>query len=143
MHPIRFRAMKCRGVFSIAALATICSATLWAQDASDILRNTPVLTNQCHGPLGSLLPECQSGKTAITIAPPSQPGAGASAAPNVRIDSAKEAAAAPYAGAVLNPTAPPTEFQRFVADPIGGNLQHVLEERDAPADYRGDVPGLA
>lgn len=96
-------------------------ASLWGQDSTtQILNSIPVLSNQCSGPLGSLLPECQTGKSAITIAPPAQSGIGSTAAPSVRGAEGKPAIqrdAEPLAAPVKSE--PPTDFQRFVSSSVG------------------------
>lgn len=88
---------------------------------SDILGSSPVMAERCNGPLGSLLPECQAGKSSILIS-----GTGASPAsgmlPSLRIPSSKEALPEREISAPGFRLEPATEFQRFVASSVGGVL---------------------
>ena len=79
--------------------------------------NLPAVSNQCTGPLGSLLPECQAGKSGITIPAPAQSGVGA-AVPSIKTrDSENPAEREPSLPPV--PPEPPTEFQLFAASSVG------------------------
>jgi protein involved in polysaccharide export with SLBB domain len=78
------------------------------------------LAEQCAGPLGTYLPECQAIKSAPVIAPASKTGSGGPDAPSLRAPSAKvpEAEEKNETPAVPAPE-PPSEFQRFVASSVG------------------------
>ncbi len=102
------------------ALCAACSPHASAQDtgAAQVLGGVPTQADQCSGPLGSLLPECQTVKTpSIDVPNPSRP-VSARSAPIIRSGTAGPAEAAPPP-----PEAPqteaPTDFQRFVASSIG------------------------
>jgi len=113
------------------ALVAACSPPVFAQDTGDaqdtdaaqVLGATPMQAGKCTGPLGSLLPECQSGKAASGDVPaPSRSAGGLRTAPSIRSGSAGSAeAAGPAEAAPLPPEAPAptTDFQRFVASSIG------------------------
>ena len=118
-------------VLLAVALFAACSPPASAQDTGDaqdtdaaqVLGATPVQAGKCTGPLGSLLPECQTGKAA-SIDVPARPriAGGSRIAPNIRTGSAGPVEAAGAEAAALlppEPPAPPTDFQRFVASSIG------------------------
>ena len=118
-------------VLLAVALFAACSPPASAQDTGDaqdtdaaqVLGATPVQAGKCTGPLGSLLPECQTGKAASGDVPaPPRIAGGSRIAPNIRTGSAGPVEAAGAEAATLlppEPPAPPTDFQRFVASSIG------------------------
>ena len=81
------------------------------------LGSTTTVSDQCAGPLGSLLPECNSGRSGITLPATTSSGLGAAISsvksPSVAQSPDRESAMAPL------PAEPPTEFQRFVASSVG------------------------
>lgn len=87
------------------------------QSTEKILTNTPTAVNECTGPLGSLLPECQAGKSSVTIPTPAPSGVGA-ATPSIKTRNGSEF---PEREPLLPPVPPepPTEFQRFAASSVG------------------------
>jgi protein involved in polysaccharide export with SLBB domain len=92
-----------------------------AQDAG-ALRKLPAMNNQCGGPLGSLLSECQSGKGSITIPTPAPPEhRGGSAAEVAHSGSSLGEAPRQPTPAALPPENV-TEFQRLVASSTGKHL---------------------
>jgi protein involved in polysaccharide export with SLBB domain len=97
----------------IIAVSLLFSGTAAAQSLSDA-RN---LAEQCSGPLGGLIPECQAAKSAIDLSTNwrtiSQPAA---AAPVVVTNEESRSAAPPNPTVVQEPA---SEFQRFVASSVG------------------------
>lgn len=95
--------------------------------ASEILGSLPVLSQDCTGPLGSLLPECQNRKSPINIsnATPLE-GAPPTASPtgeeNVRIPSKHPAGEQKHLAAPHAIPEDATEFQRFAASSVGTML---------------------
>jgi len=111
------------------ALFAACSPLVFAQDTGDgqdtdaaqVLGATPVQASKCTGPIGSLLPECQTGR-APSIDIPARLAGGGRSAPTIRSGSAGPTAPADVAYAAPlrpEPLAPPTDFQRFVASSVG------------------------
>jgi polysaccharide export outer membrane protein len=124
MHFIRVIQIRKRAALAIALLgATMLVHQGWAQQsvAEQVMGASPSLSQQCNGPLGSLLPECQAGKNAINISSITSLGAPSG-------DAAAHTASPKTAGPERDvpPPAvtsePPSEFQRFVASSVGGML---------------------
>ncbi len=80
------------------------------------------LSDQCSGPLGTLIPECQAAKTSTDLPSTWRSTSGASAAPLVTPSQMsgeeRRSVSAPAAAPNITPE-PPSEFQRFVASSIG------------------------
>jgi protein involved in polysaccharide export with SLBB domain len=100
---------------ALALALTIAAPALWAQNIP--AGSIPATANPCSGPLGSLLPECQAGKSSIAIPPAVQSGVGG-AVPTVKSTAAGPASERESTLAPLPPE-PPTEFQRFAASSVG------------------------
>jgi len=85
------------------------------------LGNVPALADQCSGPLGALLPQCQAASTSIDLPSTWRPAPRAPAAPIVpgTRPVAEKGRPAPAPAPAAAPAAPPTEFQRFAASSIG------------------------
>lgn len=108
-----------RILFFVLAVV-FAAAGLRAQSAEDILNATPAIAQQCSGPLGSLLPECQPGKSPISISTSTS-----SSAPLGGLNQHPAPPAKQPEHENVNPVAPPeppTEFQRFVASSVGSIL---------------------
>lgn len=137
MHPIIARWLPLVLAFGLLTLRPAGAQTT----VGDVISSSPVLTNQCSGPLGSLLPECQNSKSAITVPLPSQSGMG-----NVMGATVKSVTGASAAGLELSapapaPNEPPTEFQRLAASSVGqilpifgANLFSAVPTTFAPLD---------
>jgi len=127
-------------------IAALCAPAALAQpgSASEILGAAPSLAQQCNGPLGSLLPECQAGKNPISISAPGILGGGGSASTHVTSGNAagpEHEVSSP--GTLVEPS---SEFQRFVASSVGkllpifgANLFEKVPTTFAPLD-RVPVP---
>jgi polysaccharide biosynthesis/export protein len=107
----------------IIAMLLLPVQSLPAQSsAAQLQGGTQTQADQCSGPLGSLLPECQAARTSTDLPATSRPAAGVPTGSQVTIspsageDSRHEAA--PAAMQTIPPEAP-SEFQRFVASSIG------------------------
>ena len=98
-------------VASIPAFAQGSAAQIFGAAA-------PTQADQCSGPLGSLLPDCQAKASSGDVSVPARSTGGGVSVPTIRSGSAGPAEAAPPP-----PEAPgaeaPTDFQRFVASSIG------------------------
>jgi len=123
---ITFR-IQFRWAFSVL-LATGLELTAHAPSAcaqilspADILGASPVMAEKCTGPLGSLLPECQAGKSPINISTEDS-STGSASNPNLRIPRSKEAAPEREIQQPIVKPEPATEFQRFVASSVGDVL---------------------
>jgi polysaccharide biosynthesis/export protein len=103
---------------AVFALGTALPGFAQDVDPSDILRATPIKAEQCDGPLGSLMPECRAGKTAINISNQAQ---SAEELPTRSLRSGPEStpARANYQQPEVGPAEPPTQLQRFVASSVG------------------------
>ncbi len=79
------------------------------------------LSDQCSGPLGALLPECQAARTTTDLPSTWRSTPGVLAAPQVTGQpSGEETRFEAKPGAAQRiPPEPPTEFQRFVASSVG------------------------
>jgi polysaccharide biosynthesis/export protein len=108
-------------LLTLALIAACNPASAQGSGVSQALGAAPVQANQCDGPLGSLLPECQAAKSPSTSLPaPSRPMGGAPPASTIRSGSAGPAAVALPAQPPEAPvTEAATDFQRFVASSIG------------------------
>ncbi len=114
---------------AIAACIQICAVlllpaqTLPAQvSAAQLLGNAQTLSDQCSGPLGSMIPECQAARTSMDLPSTARPPAGDPTGSQVTISpSAGEDRTAAAATSAMQPIEPepPTEFQRFVASSVG------------------------
>ena len=104
----------------LAAALIFASAPASAQGSvAQALGAAPAPANQCSGPLGSLLPECQSPKAPSTDIPaPARPAPSLQATPTIRAGAAGRVEAAPPPTEAPVAEAP-TDFQRFVASSIG------------------------
>jgi protein involved in polysaccharide export with SLBB domain len=110
--------LRLSALFLLALALIVAFQPASAQTGAEVVGDTPIFTNQCSGPLGALLPECQTGRSAVSIAPQTQSGAGG-AAPSVKTlgfggtPAERESVTAPAAAE------PPSEFQRFAASSVG------------------------
>jgi polysaccharide biosynthesis/export protein len=91
----------------IGVLLLFAIQTLYSQNLSD----------QCSGPLGALIPECQAAKTSIDLPSSLRATPQTLATPQV-IAAKEESRPAPVPNPVIAPE-PTSEFQRFVASSIG------------------------
>jgi polysaccharide biosynthesis/export protein len=109
----------CAPIFAVLLLT---AQSLPAQISAMQLGDAPTLSDQCSGPLGALIPECQAARTSTDLPPTTRPPAGVPAGSQVTISpSAGEESrpvAAPSAMQSVPPE-PPSEFQRFVVSSIG------------------------
>lgn len=127
----------------VAACAQICAMLLLpkilsAQSAAtQSPGGTQNLSDQCSGPLGSLIPECQAAKTTTDLPATTRPVAGvptgsqATISPSAGEETSPAAAPTPTQPTLTQPAPtqpapiqpvppePPSEFQRFVASSIG------------------------
>ena len=106
------------GIVALLAAALLLAPCPAFAQSGQVLGAAPAQADPCSGALGSLLPECQSGRTpSIDVPTPTRPAAGAQPTPT-RSGSPGPAQASPP-----SPEAPvaeaPTDFQRFVASSIG------------------------
>ncbi len=94
------------------------SAQLPADMASKLPGGPAALAQQCAGPLGNLLPECQAAKSSLDLPTtrklPADPGI-----PTLHLPSSKPPAELPREAPSEAPAQPPTEFQRFAASSVG------------------------
>jgi polysaccharide biosynthesis/export protein len=105
------------GALLLFAVLTFVAQTLPAQNAGG------ALSAQCGGPLGALIPECQSLNSSTDIPSIRQARPGTTAMPQVNgIDSIKKEET-PSTPSTVNIVAsapePPSEFQRFAASSMG------------------------
>lgn len=109
----------CIQIFAVLLLPV---QTLQAQTASQLQGGAQNLSDQCSGPLGSLIPECQATRTTTDLPATKRPAAGAptgsyvTTAPSTEEEMSPESALPPTQ---TFPPEPPTEFQRFVASSVG------------------------
>ena len=107
----------------IFAVLLMPAQTLPAQNsAAQLPGGAQTQSDQCSGPLGSLIPECQAARTSTDLPSTRQLTPGVAVSPQgtgsqtVGEESRPEAAPAPMRPI---PPEPPGEFQRFVASSVG------------------------
>lgn len=107
------------GVLLAGMPAVLAGQTAQQLPAGLSPQNAADLAQQCSGPLGSLLPECQAARSALDV-PGVRPSAGDLSVPNLRVPASKTPATEiPRATPAEAPPQPPTEFQRFAASSLG------------------------
>src|ERR1044071_629655 len=106
-------------VRNAAFLLLVASMAAMAQDASfEMMVANPALSRQCDGPLGSLLPDCHAGKTAINISsPPVTPAPFGGTSVRNSPGRPETPETLPPVGPVASE--PATEFQKLVASSVG------------------------
>ncbi len=112
------RLMFCTRVGVVLLLTALMAPTRTAPAQS--LGDAKSLADQCGGPLGALIPECQAAKTALDLPSGLRTTSQTLSTPQIvaASPSGEESRPAP----VLNPVAAPepaSEFQRFVSSSIG------------------------
>lgn len=117
-----------RGIIrAIARCGFILAALLLSAPAllAQIPGNAQTLSDECSGPLGALLPQCQAARTTTdlpvtTVTTPGVPvGSQVTIAPSAGGDSGPSAGASEMRAV---PPEPPGEFQRYVASSVGDIL---------------------
>ena len=110
----------CVQIFAVLLLPV---QTLPAQSsAAQLPGGAQTLSDQCSGPLGALIPECQAARTSTDLPATTRPAAGVPAASQVTIGPSAGEVSRPAAAPAVMQTIPPeapSEFQRFVASSIG------------------------
>jgi polysaccharide biosynthesis/export protein len=124
-HPIFSRqTVRCIAAYAqIFAVLLLPVQPLSAQSsATQVSGGAQTVSDQCSGPLGTLMPECQAAKTSMDLNPATRPAAGMPTGSQVTISPSTgeetRPAGAPAAMQLIPPE-PPSEFQRFVASSIG------------------------